>query len=40
MICTSHPILFGVKIEKNEIGGACSVHGGEERGIQGFGVET
>jgi hypothetical protein len=32
MICTSHPILFGVKIEKNEIGGAYSVHGGE-RGV-------
>jgi len=32
--------LFGVKIEKNEIGGACSVYRGEERGMQGFGGET
>jgi hypothetical protein len=27
----------GVQIEKNEIGGACSRCGGEERCIQGFG---
>ena len=40
MICTSHSILFGVKIEKNEIGGACSVYGGEEGAVQGFGGET
>jgi len=30
----------GDKIEKNEKGGACSAHGGEERRIQGFGGET
>jgi hypothetical protein len=29
MICTPHPILFGDKIEKNEMGGACSAYGGE-----------
>jgi hypothetical protein len=23
--CTSHPILFGNKIVKNEMGGACSM---------------
>jgi hypothetical protein len=28
------------KIEKNEIGGACSACGGQERFIQGFGGET
>ena len=28
------------KIEKNEMGGACSAYGGEERRIQGFGGET
>ena len=26
--------------EKNEMGGACSMHGGGERCIQGFGGET
>jgi hypothetical protein len=30
----------GDKIEKNEMGGACSTYGGEERHIQGFGGET
>jgi len=30
----------GDKIQKNEIGGACSTYGGEERRIQGFGGET
>jgi hypothetical protein len=40
VICTAHPILFGVKIEKNAMGGACSAYGGEERLIQGFGGET
>jgi hypothetical protein len=28
------------KIEKNEMGEACSVYGGEERCIQGFGGEN
>jgi hypothetical protein len=27
-------------IENNEVGGACSAYGGEERFIQGFGGET
>jgi hypothetical protein len=36
MICIAHPILF----EKNEMDGACSAYGGEERPIQGFGGET
>jgi hypothetical protein len=30
----------GDKIEKNEMGGACSAYGGEERCVQGFGGET
>jgi hypothetical protein len=30
----------GDKIEKNEICGACSMYGGDERCIQGFGGET
>ena len=30
----------GDKTEKNEMGGACSAYGGEERQIQGFGAET
>ena len=40
MICTAHPIQCGDKIEKSEMGRACSAHGGEERRIQGFGGET
>jgi hypothetical protein len=36
MICSSHPIFFGYKIEKSGMGGECSVHGGFERCIQGF----
>jgi len=28
---------LGDKIEKNEMGGACSTYGGKERCIQGFG---
>jgi hypothetical protein len=30
----------GDKIEKNEVGGACSAYGGGERRVQGFGGET
>ena len=30
----------GDKIEKNEIGGACSAYGGEERRLQGFDWES
>jgi hypothetical protein len=40
MICTSHPIFSGDIIEKNEMDGARSEYGGEERSIQGFGRET
>jgi len=32
MICTPHPILLGLKIEKNEMGGTCSEYG-ERRGV-------
>ena len=34
------PNSWGVKIEKNEMDGACSAYGVEERRIQGFGGET
>jgi len=34
MICTPYAILLGEKIEKNEIGGACSAYGGWERRVQ------
>jgi hypothetical protein len=37
---TSHSILFGDQIEKNEMGRAYRPYGGEERRIQGFGGET
>jgi hypothetical protein len=40
MICTTRPILSDDKIEKYEIGRACSAYGGEERHIKGFGWET
>ena len=30
----------GGKIEKNEMGGACGMYGGRERGAQGSGGET
>jgi hypothetical protein len=39
MICT-HPILWGGKIKKNEMGWACGVYGGGERCAQGFGGEA
>jgi hypothetical protein len=32
MICTPHKILWGDKMEKNEMGGVCSADG-EERGV-------
>jgi hypothetical protein len=32
MICNLHPILFGRSIEKNEMGGPCSMLG-ESRGV-------
>jgi hypothetical protein len=40
MICTRHPYCAGDKIEKNEMGAACSAYGGGERRVQGFGGET
>ena len=36
---SSPNIVRVIKIEKNEMGGACSAYG-EERRIQGFGGET
>ena len=36
---TSPNIVRIIKIEKNEIGGACSAYGGAESRIQGFGME-
>jgi len=40
MICTHHPVLWGDKMEKNKMGGACSAYGGEYTCIQGFGGES
>jgi hypothetical protein len=40
MICTLTQYYLADKIEKNEMGGTCSVYGEEERCIQGLGVET
>ena len=40
VICTPHQYCSGDKIEKNEMGGACDMYGGEETHIQGFGGET
>jgi len=40
MICISHPIFSGDKIEKNELGRACRTYGGGERCLQGSGGET
>ena len=39
LYCSSN-IVRVIKIEKNEMGDACSANGGEERHIQGFGRET
>ena len=33
-------IVKGEKIEKNEMGGACSMYGGEKKRTQGFGWKT
>jgi hypothetical protein len=38
VLLTKH--LAGDKIEKIEIGGACSTYGGRERCVQGSGGET
>jgi len=40
MICTPHPMLLGDEIEKNEMSRACSIYGGQEGHIWGFGGET
>ena len=34
---SSPDIVWGDTIEKNEMGGACSAYGGDERRLQGFG---
>ena len=39
-IYAPHLIFSGDKIEKNEMGLACSTNGGEDRRIQDFGWET
>jgi len=38
--CTPHPVLWGDKIEKNKMGGACSAYGGQYTCIHGFGGEA
>ena len=40
MICTPHQYCSGGKIEKNEMGWACSLYEGEDMHVQGFGEET
>jgi hypothetical protein len=40
MFCTPYPKLWEDKIEKNEMGGACSAYGRGGRRVQGFGGET
>jgi len=40
MICTVHQHCSGDQAEKNEMGRACSMCGGEKRCIQGFAGET
>jgi len=40
MICILTQYFSGDKIEKNEMGGACSAYGEEERRVQGYGGET
>ena len=40
MICTAHQILFVYQMEKNEMDGARSAYGGEEKRIQGFGGQA
>jgi hypothetical protein len=40
MMCSTHQILLGDQIKKNEMGWACSMYGGEEICIQDFGGET
>jgi hypothetical protein len=40
MISTPHPILSSDKIEKNEMGRACSANEGGEKRVQCSGGET
>ena len=40
MTCLHTKYCSGDQIENNEMGGACSVSGGEERFMQSFGGET
>ena len=40
ILYSSPNVVRVIKIEKNEMGGACSTYGGEERCIQGFGGEA
>jgi hypothetical protein len=40
-MCTSHKIFFlSDQIDRNEMSGACSMYGGEQNYVQGFGGET
>jgi hypothetical protein len=39
-LCPSPSIIRVMQVMKNEIGGVCSMYGGEERYIQGFVGET
>ena len=40
MICTLTQYCMGDKLEKSEMGGACSAYGGGKRRVRGFGGET
>ena len=40
MLCCPHQILLIDQNVKNEVGGACSMYGREEKCIQSFGGET
>jgi hypothetical protein len=40
MRCILPKILLGSSNHKNEKGGACGTHGGQETGMQGFDGET
>jgi len=40
LCCPLKQNCAGDKIEKNEMGGACSAYAGGERRVQGFGGET
>jgi hypothetical protein len=40
VICSSHQISFGNRIDSNEMGGTCSTYGGVESCTQDFGGEN